>query len=228
VNAVRVFVDSNANNVYDGGDTLTYVDQLGVDSSRKIFVVVDVPLGRATGDVANIKLNAQAAEATAAGTLGALVVKTTTANTASVDTVFAESGTTGGNVAYDGQEFAFGDYTVLAAALSVTKTSRIVSDPVNGTTNPKAIPGAVVEYCIAVANAAGSATATNISVTDNLPVTTTYSSAFGIKLNGTVTGSTCNTDGTAGGSYASGVVTGGLVDIAAGATKTLVFQVTVN
>jgi uncharacterized repeat protein (TIGR01451 family) len=30
------------------------------------------------------------------------------------------------------------------------------------------IPGAVVEYCIAVANAAGSATATNISVSDTL------------------------------------------------------------
>jgi uncharacterized repeat protein (TIGR01451 family) len=50
------------------------------------------------------------------------------------------------------------------------------------------IPGAVVEYCIAVANAAGSATATNISVSDTLPAATTYLAAFGIKVNGTVTG----------------------------------------
>ena len=68
------------------------------------------------------------------------------------------------------------------------------------------IPGAVVEYCIAVANAAGSATATNIGVSDTLPGTTTYDAGFGILVNGTVTGGTCNADGVAGGSYAAGTV----------------------
>ena len=117
---------------------------------------------------------------------------------------------------------------MLAAALTATKTSKIISDPVNGSTNPKMIPGAVVEYCIAVANAAGSATATNVGISDSLPAATTYLSAFGIKVNGTVTGSTCNADGTAGGSFASGVVSGTLSDIAAGSASTLVFRVTIN
>ncbi len=36
--------------------------------------------------------------------------------------------------------------------LSVTKFSSVISDPVNGTTNPKAIPGALVEYLITVSN----------------------------------------------------------------------------
>jgi len=141
--------------------------------------------------------------------------------------VFADTNTNG-NTARDGIHFAEDDYVVLAATLTATKTSRIVSDPFNGTTNPKMIPGAVVEYCIAVANAAGSATATNISVSDTLAGETTYDSAFGILLNGTVTGATCNADGVAGGSYAAGVVSGTLSDVAAGVTRTLLFRVTVN
>lgn len=36
--------------------------------------------------------------------------------------------------------------------LNVSKVSSIISDPVNGTSNPKAIPGATVEYLISVAN----------------------------------------------------------------------------
>ncbi|MEL6878527.1 MAG: DUF11 domain-containing protein, partial [Pseudomonadota bacterium] len=36
--------------------------------------------------------------------------------------------------------------------LSVTKISSIISDPVNGATNPKAIPGALIEYLIEVSN----------------------------------------------------------------------------
>jgi uncharacterized repeat protein (TIGR01451 family) len=133
-----------------------------------------------------------------------------------------------GNVARDGVHFTLDDYTVLAATLSATKTSRVISDPLNGTTNPKMIPGSVIEYCIAVANAPGSATATNVSISDSLPAQTDYLSAFGIKLNGTVTGSACNADGSDGGSYSDGTVTGSLDDIAAGAARTLLFRVTVK
>lgn len=38
------------------------------------------------------------------------------------------------------------------AQLSVTKVSSVIADPVNGTNNPKAIPGATVEYLIRVTN----------------------------------------------------------------------------
>lgn len=47
------------------------------------------------------------------------------------------------------------------ADLSVTKVSTLISDPVNGTTNPKAIPGALVEYLITVANTGTVATDAN-------------------------------------------------------------------
>jgi uncharacterized repeat protein (TIGR01451 family) len=228
LNNVRVYVDTNLSGGYNAGDTLvTYLDQVAADSSRTVFVVVDVPLGRATGDVAGVRLTATAAEATAAGSQGATVTETSGANTAGVDTVFADTNANG-NVARDGADFAGDDYTVLAAALTATKTSRVISDPFNGTTDPKMIPGAVVEYCVAVANAAGSATATSVSISDTLPAATQYLAAFGIKVDGTVTGGTCNADGVAGGSYGSGIVSGTLSNIAAGITRTLVFRVTVN
>jgi subtilisin-like proprotein convertase family protein len=47
------------------------------------------------------------------------------------------------------------------AELSVTKVSTLISDPVNGTSNPKAIPGALVEYLITVTNTGTSATDPN-------------------------------------------------------------------
>jgi len=59
------------------------------------------------------------------------------------------------------------------ANLAIAKTSSIVSDPVNGTTNPKAIPGATMLYCILVTNN-GSATATAINITDALPGMTSF------------------------------------------------------
>ena len=56
------------------------------------------------------------------------------------------------------------------ATLSVTKISALISDPVNLTSNPKAIPGALVEYLISVANNGTAATDTNsVVVIDNGP-----------------------------------------------------------
>jgi uncharacterized repeat protein (TIGR01451 family) len=227
---LKIYRDSSGNGSFDAGTDLevSYLDQVAADTSQRVFVVVNIPLGRATGDVAGVRLAATAAEPTAAGSLGATVTKTTGANTAGVDTVFADAGTDGGNTAYDGIHFDEDDYTILAASLTATKTSRVISDPVNGETDPKMIPGAVVEYCIAVANAAGSATASNLNVTDTLPTQTAYLAGFGVKLNGTVTGATCNGDGAGSGSHAAGVVSGTLADLAAGDTRTLVFRVTVK
>ena len=54
--------------------------------------------------------------------------------------------------------------------VSVTKVSSVVSDPVNGSANPKAIPGAVVEYLISVTNTGDEpADADSVSVTDDAP-----------------------------------------------------------
>ncbi|QCB53580.1 DUF11 domain-containing protein [Sphingopyxis sp. PAMC25046] len=60
-----------------------------------------------------------------------------------------------------------------ATNLVIAKTNSIVSDPVNGTTNPKAIPGARMRYCILVTNN-GSGTATGITLADPLPAGTSF------------------------------------------------------
>lgn len=227
---VRFYIDENGDGLLDAGDTLvTFLDEVAADDSVRVLVVVDIPTGLSTDAVAAIDLIATAHAGGAAGTQGALLVETTGADTAGVDTVFADTaGSATGDGARDGSHSAKADYTILAAALSAAKTSRVVSDPFNGTDNPKAIPGAVVEYCIAVSNAAGSATATNIVVTDPVPGDLTYV-AGSVLVNGTVDGGgTCLADGGAGGSFAGTTVTGPINDIAAGQTLTVVFQATVN
>ncbi|WP_299192100.1 proprotein convertase P-domain-containing protein [uncultured Erythrobacter sp.] len=54
--------------------------------------------------------------------------------------------------------------------LNVSKVSSLISDPVNGSTNPKAIPGATVEYLITVTNTGGEpADADSVVVWDDGP-----------------------------------------------------------
>ncbi len=229
VTGAALYVDTNGNGTYDAGtDTaITYLDEVAADASKTVFVVANVAVARVNGDVAGVTLTAQAREGGVAGTQGIVVTETAGANTAAMDTVFADTaGAT--DAARDGQFSARDDYTVSGALLTVTKTSRVISDPTNGATNPKMIPGATIEYCIQLANAAGGATATAPAVSDALPAQTTYSAGFGIFINGTVTAGACNADGTAGGSFSAGTVSGTLANIAAGATRTLYFRATIN
>lgn len=91
-----------------------------------------------------------------------------------------------------GQAMALHDITFCrpVAVLGVTKISTLISDPTNGTTNPRMIPGAVVEYCILLTNP-GSGTATNIVGTDTIPATLTYS------VGSMLSGSSCGAASTA-------------------------------
>lgn len=58
------------------------------------------------------------------------------------------------------------------ATLQITKVSSIISDPINGTTNPRAIPGAVIQYLITVTNiGTGPVDAGTVIITDPLPTT---------------------------------------------------------
>ena len=54
--------------------------------------------------------------------------------------------------------------------MTVSKSSAPYSDPVNGTTNPKRIPGALIDYTISAANPAGGAIDGNtVIITDSIP-----------------------------------------------------------
>ncbi|MFM6932925.1 MAG: hypothetical protein ACKOUT_11865 [Novosphingobium sp.] len=229
VSNVKIYVDANANGTYDAGtDTLvTYLDELAADGSKTVFVVADVPLSLANAAVAGVTLTATGREGGTGGSQGVALTQTSGANTSGMDTVYADAaGAT--DAARDAAFSARDDYTVYTATLSVVKSSTIINDPVNGTSNPKFIPGATIQYCIAVTNASGSADASTVAVTDPLPTTVTYDSGFGIKLNGTVASGTCQTDGSTGGSFASGAVNGTIASLPAGSTKTVLFRATIN
>ncbi|MEZ5742548.1 MAG: hypothetical protein R3D89_02140 [Sphingomonadaceae bacterium] len=224
---VTIYLD-DGNGVFDAGDTVvTYLDELAADTSATVWVLSDVPLGVATDEVATVVLTADAHQAGTGGSQGAELTTTATNTANVVDTVLAD-GAGATDSANDGAFSATDDYRVLAAALSVVKTSRVVSDPISGTTNPKSIPGATIEYCIAVSNASGGASATNVTVTDPLPGNVTFVGSS-ILVDGTVDGGgACQADGVAGGSFDGTNVTGSLSDIAAGNTLTLVFQATID
>jgi uncharacterized repeat protein (TIGR01451 family) len=254
VTGVQVFVDSNDNGIYEPTlDTATFIDELAPDDEINVFVVASVPIARVNGDRSGVSLTATAAGAASnvatdngtvptAGTLAADSTETTGADSATnVDTVFAD---VAGRVeaARSGSHSAYDQYVVQAATITVTKTAVVISDPFNLTTNPKAIPGATIEYCIQVANTGG-ASATSVQVTDAMPANTTFV-AGSLFAGGTVTGGVCNADGTAedddsagadetdpnGANFNTGTTTmsATIPSVAASATTTARFRVTIN
>lgn len=181
--ALKVYVDSNNNGTYDAGvDTQTWIDELAPDGSAIVFIVGNVP-NTASAQLAFDSLHVTAAAGGATGTKGAALVATdlNLANADNtVDIVFADDDSDGdllnlGDSARNGQGRAYSGYEVSVrnVNLTVSKSAKVISDGVN-TLNPKAIPGAVVEYCLRVNNATLLTPATSINLTDAIPPNTTY------------------------------------------------------
>ena len=255
ISNIEIYLDADGNGTLDAGEIaagpITFLDEVAADpgdnsETISVVVVADIDIAAANLDTFDIVLVADAHESGGVGTLGAEINATAGANTAGVDTVLADGFNSGEEVANDGAHSDTGQYEVAAALVSVVKSSRIVSDPVNGATNPKAIPGAVIEYCIAVTNAAGGADATAISVADDLPADVTFTPGDGIIVDGTATidnsgatpVATCSGGADGEGSTASftagggtgglDLISGTLSDITAGTTRSLYFEVTIN
>ena len=173
VSNVRVFVESGANAGYQPlEDIATAILTLAPDATVTVYVVADVPVTATNGQQANVTLTATT---TTTGTATA-VLETTGANTAGVDIVFADPATTelgfvGTSALRDAQGTARDAYRIASAVISVSKTATPICDPFNGSTNPKNIPGAAVQYSITITNAAGAtASATLSQIADALDV----------------------------------------------------------
>ncbi|MEM7610956.1 MAG: hypothetical protein AAF270_04725 [Pseudomonadota bacterium] len=154
-NNLRIFADTDGSGTFTPADQ-TFVDSLAADSSVLVFVVADVPIGATNGDFANVSATATVAVAGSGG--ATLVTETAGGDTAGVDVVFGDAGNDGAETANDG-------YQVASAAFTVSKTQALISDPINGTTDPLSIPGAVVEYTVTIVNT-GSVDADNVGLTD--------------------------------------------------------------
>ncbi len=136
----------------------------------------------------------------------------------------------------DGQAISIYDFNFCRpqANLSVTKISNVVSDGVSAS-NPKAVAGAVMRYCILVSNA-GSATATGVSVSDTLPANMTFVAGS------IVTGANCGSAATAedddatgadesdpyGVSFAGTTLTGTAASLGPSAGFAIAFNATIN
>ncbi|WP_174298890.1 DUF11 domain-containing protein [Sphingomonas bacterium] len=247
VTNLRVFVDANGNGVYDPGvDTLNYIDELAPDTSRVVFLVADIP-SAAGANLAVVSLNAIAAAGGVVGTQGLPLVPTDLSvlnQDATIDVVFADNDSDGigPDIARNGQARAYAAFEVGTrnVALSVVKSSRVVSDGVNAL-NPKALPGAVVEYCLTVANATLLTAANNVTLTDVMPANTTYVpgsitvgalGAAGVCVTGGYAQADdgSNTTGPYRGSYtaASKTVTATIPLLAGGTSLAAAFRVTIN
>ncbi len=168
---VRVYVDSNNNGKYDDGtDTDAYIDELDPDQEKTVFIVADVPSDATNDNIAVYDLQAQVAQGGTASTEGSAITSDNANQAddkATVQIVFADGqGTT--DAEHDGKFSSADAWKVVTANVTVSKDSIVVSDPVNGTNNPKRIPGAVVRYCYIVTNAEGGAEASGALVTDTL------------------------------------------------------------
>ena len=232
----RIYLDADNDGVLSAAEEaagpITFLDEVGTAASGvtvKVIVLADIGLGAVNADTFDVTLTANAHAGGTIGTLGTELVESAT-NSSGIDTVlFDGQGDT--DQARDGAFSDTGTYTVAGAVVTVAKSSRVVSDPVNFENNPKAIPGATVEYCITVANAAGAAAeATDVAVADDLPfdVTLVANSIF-------VNGDASCANGTAGGSFSAGTgdsgkdqVLGDLDNVAAGQTRSLYFRVVID
>lgn len=246
---VRVFVESTAcTGIGQAGlsyvaasDTATTIPTLAADACSFVYVVSDTPISATNGQGSVVRLTATARVPT---TLAALTQTAGAESAGVVDVVFGDAAT-GGQVARDAAAFADDIYVISAAALSVGKTSTTVSDPFNGTTNPKAIPGATVEYAITLTNT-GAQPASVVTITDPIPTNTTFATgtynagASNVQITVGATNTFCvaeagGTDSNADGCVrtAGGVLTVGspaLTTVATGAGNavTMRFRVTIN
>ncbi|PKN13137.1 MAG: hypothetical protein CVU69_03830 [Deltaproteobacteria bacterium HGW-Deltaproteobacteria-4] len=213
---VVVVVESGDAVGYDVLDVATYIDELAPDTSRTVYIVATgtpaIAVALANGSKAVYALNANTAAGGTAAALGAETTNASTYNgpgcTAAVPVVLADTaagtGPEDGNL--DGADSAYSVFVVSSADISVNKVATTLWDPINYTTTPKAIPGAIVQYVVTITNDAGApSSATLTSIGDTLiasllmdadlltdfstPATPAAESAAGSGFKASVTGS---------------------------------------
>lgn len=187
-----VVVESGATAGYQAGeDIAAFIDNLASGATTTVYVIAAGPIPLVSnGSIAVYGLKAKTHRGdVSGGSIEAAVVNGET-GACSEDTVFADIASTTG--ADDGDtDGADSDRSALVvsagATLTVTKSSKVYSDPINNTTNPKSIPGAIVTYTVNVTNPGGStATATSVSIVDSLNAQITAGTlAFTTQLLGT-------------------------------------------
>lgn len=180
LSSVSVFAETNGTAGYQaGGDTATSIDNLAADGGTTDVYIVYSPtdLTAANGALAVYYLTASSLWADGSAiTPGNFSITSAQAGAAcgggtTIDIVISDQdgpGTYDG--ANDGADTDDSAFIVSSANISVSKNYTVVSDPINGTTSPKAIPGAVIRYSIAISNTGGGSAVLS-TISDTLAAT---------------------------------------------------------
>lgn len=240
VNNVRVYVETNGTAGWQAGDTLaSSLAAVASGDAVTVYVVSDIPVGAAQASQATMILTATAASGVTATTgyagTGGTAISQTPVGTANgkntMETVFADAQAEAetGDGLRDGRHAARSDYRVDTAQLAVAKYSRVVSDPFSGAASPRAIPGAVVEYCIVVQNTSTTVNATAVSVSDTVDAAT-LTSITAPTIGGTFNGTDTCSGGTGGSwtSTAGGIYQYSVGTVNANSTSLVRFQATIR
>lgn len=203
-------LDANGNGVYDPGVDTVYVagandPVLAPDGSVVVFVLSSIPAGATNGQRGRVDLVAVAA--TGSGAPG---------------TTFAGQGQGGGNAvvgATGAKAEDDGYYAVAAASVAFVK-SATVADPFGGATQ---VPGSIVTYRL-VATVSGSGSLANLHIADAIPAGSTFRPGS-ITLEGAALSDAADADA---GEFAAGGIAVRLGTVAAGTTRTVTFQVSID
>jgi len=208
--ATSIVLDTNGNGVYDPGLDTLYVPGsnnpvLAPDDSIVVFVLSSIPAGAANGQRGRVDLLAVAA--TGSGVPG---------------TSFAGQGQGGGDAVVgatgaDAEDDGY--YAVQAASVAFVK-SATVADPFGGATQ---VPGSIVTYRL-VATVGGSGSLANLRIADAIPAGSTYRPGT-ITLEGSGLSDAADADA---GEFTGSEIAVRLGTVAAGATRTVTFQVAID
>ncbi|HYN45111.1 MAG TPA: hypothetical protein VES64_00300 [Allosphingosinicella sp.] len=208
--ATSIVIDSNGNGVYDPGIDTVYVagannPLLAPDASVLIFVLSSIPAGATDGQRGRVDLVAVAA--TGSGVPG---------------TTFAGQGQGGGDAVVgatgaDAEDDGF--YAVSAASVAFVK-SAVVVDPFGGATR---VPGSIITYRL-VASVSGSGSLANLRIADAIPAGSSFRAGT-ITLEGAPVSDAADADA---GEYTGSGIAVRLGTVAAGAARTVTFQVAID
>jgi uncharacterized repeat protein (TIGR01451 family) len=205
-----IVLDSNSNGAYDAGVDTVYASgsndpQLDPDQSITVFVLSSLPAGAGDGQRGRVDL-------TAAATTG----------TGAPGTSFAGLGQGGGDAvvgATGAESEDDGYYRVARASVAFVK-SAVTADAFGGTS---AAPGSTITYTLA-ATVSGSGSLANLRISDPVPAGTTYQPGS-LTLEGAPLTDAADADP---GSFTGTAINVGLGTVAAGATRTITFQVKID
>jgi uncharacterized repeat protein (TIGR01451 family) len=172
-------------------------------ASRTVHIRVasDIPNTVSNGDIMNIQLTATAVQSDGSTTETETSAAGNTNGAdrqAVMDTVLAEETTlptpTQGNASRDAVIKKWGGYIVTTAVLDVTKLSCVISDGINTVAaNYKRIPGATIAYVFDINNT-GTAAATDVILSDDLPGELDETHIHDIQLQANVGNTACTCD----------------------------------